>query len=283
MGLCRFCGTKAGFFKEVHEACQQRADSSLSDLRELVADAVRTGRKPEYIEGQISELRERGRLNGMDISRDLLRSADSAAMTLAHDHPVSDEDLERIGELFKVFEPEFFERGGDYFKRWHGYVSLSFSNTLYQVLHGIVPYFPPDGQTSFRLSRDETIIVKRGAGLAEYRTVSSGGGYQSVSLPVGGGVYYRLGASLPKTESTGLVLVDQGSMLVTTHAVYFGGAKASFRIPYDSILRLESFADGIGIYENHGTGKVLLPYSLGFDDGWFFYNLISALSDQVRN
>ena len=65
-------------------------------------------------------------------------------------------------------------------------------------------------------------------------------------------------------------------MLITAEAIYFGSSKQTFRLPYDSILRLESFADGIGVYPDYGAGKIFLPAILGFDDGWFFYNLASA-------
>ena len=57
--------------------------------------------------------------------------------------------------------------------------------------------------------------------------------------------------------------VDQGHVLISTRAIYFGGQQTTFKIPYSSILRLESFVDGFGVYENHGRGKVFIPYTLG--------------------
>ena len=67
-------------------------------------------------------------------------------------------------------------------------------------------------------------------------------------------------------------------MAITTQAIYFTSHKTSFRLPYKSIIRIESFVDGFGIYESHGTGKVFIPGKLGtMEEGWYFYNLVSAL------
>lgn len=95
-------------------------------------------------------------------------------------------------------------------------------------------------------------------------------------------MYYRIGTSIPRTQQTGLVPIEDGQMLVTMQAIYFGGLQHNFRLPYSAILRLEPFADGVGVFPDHGSGKVFIPGSLGFDDGWFFYNLISALAVGVK-
>ena len=91
-------------------------------------------------------------------------------------------------------------------------------------------------------------------------------------------MYYRIGTSQPRTQQTGLVPVDQGLMVITTKAILYSGQQRNFRLPYSSILRLESFVDGFGIHENYGSGKVFIPGLIGtMDEGWYFYNLVSAL------
>jgi|SRR5579875_166830 len=281
LGLCRYCQTKAGLFKYVHETCSKDAEQALKELDSLAGDAIKTMTGDGIASGR-SALQQKGRLTDTEVRKALLRAADMACMSLAHEHPVSDEDADRIGEVFKAIEPDWFKEPAK-LVHWHGYCSLLLSNTLYEVLHGQNPYFDPSTPISFRLGRDEHPIIKRNATLAEYKTVSSGGGYQSVSLPIGGGMYYRLGTSVPRSQQTGLVPVDTGEFLVTTKALYFGGQKDTFRIPFSSILRLESFADGVGVYENYGGGKVFIPFTLGFDDGWFFYNLVAALVAQAAD
>ena len=207
----------------------------------------------------------------------LLQSADGATLELAINTPVSNETADRIGDIFKSIDEKLFD---DVTKlvNWHGYLSLLHSNTLYQVLHGEVPYSVPGGFTEFRFTKDEHPILKRNAVLAEYRSVSNGSNYQAVSIPIGGGMYYRIGASQPRTQQTSLVPIDEGLMAITTQAIYFTSHRMTFRLPYTSIILLESFVDGFGVYENHGSSKVFIPALLGtMDEGWYFYNLVSAL------
>lgn len=57
-------------------------------------------------------------------------------------------------------------------------------------------------------------------------------------------MYYRVGASNP-TKQFGLVPTDEGELLCTDTAIYFGGNRSTLRIPHKNILRLESFTDGV--------------------------------------
>ena len=134
----------------------------------------------------------------------------------------------------------------------------------------------------FILRGDEHPIVRRGAVLAEYKTVTTRN-YGGVSVPIGGGMYYRLGASQPHSSTMGLTPTDQGTLLITTRATYFGGQRATLRIDHSSVVSLESFTDAVGIYPNHGKGKILIPNRLGdVEDGWYFYNVISAYAKQAQ-
>ena len=111
---------------------------------------------------------------------------------------------------------------------------------------GETPYMPPGADAGFILARDENLITRRNAQLAEYRSSTQRSSYQSVSLPVGGGIYYRLGVSTPTLSRTSLDVVDEGTIALTDHAVYFGGNLSTFRIGYDEILRLDPYKDGLG-------------------------------------
>ena len=71
-------------------------------------------------------------------------------------------------------------------------------------------------------------------------------------------------------------------MALTDQAIYFGGALYTFRIAYEDILRLEPYRDAFEVHENYGSGKLIVPGNLGFDDSWYFYALISAFIDRTR-
>jgi hypothetical protein len=244
-----------------------------------MTEAISQGGLASAVVPEFDALRQQGRLPKAIANAALLSAANEACFALVREQPASGELADRIFNLFTAIQPDLFETI-EGIKNNPGYASISLSHTVYQVLHGEVPHWDPQTPVGFRMSRGESAIVKRNAMLAEYKTISRGGAYQSIGLPIGGGLYYRLGASTPHSQQTGLALIEAGQMLITTQAIYFGGLTHNFKIPHSSILRLEPFVDGIGVYPDYGSGKVFLPGSLGFADGWFFYNLVSALVAQ---
>lgn len=276
MGNCRYCGSKAGFLNDVHESCLTDAQAALIKLRDLMTRAVMEATPAAEVAVLISAIVADGRLSKQDAEKTLLSAANGAALEVARQRPLDEHACKGVYDLFCVAKPALVTDQQQFLNN-PGYASVALSHTVFQVLHGQVPYWDPAAQVSFQINRGETPIVQRNAILAQYRTISRGSGYQSVGFPIGGGIYYRIADSAPRTQQTGLVPLEEGKMMLTTKAIYFGGMQHNFRLPYESILRLEPFVDAVGVFPNHGSGKVFLPGSLGFDDGWFFYNLISAL------
>lgn len=280
MGNCRYCNTKAGIFKDSHGACSRDAAVASSDLNTLIVDAVKTPKDVEQLAAEIETVRIRGRLSLQDVQPALLHAADKAIQVIAMESPVSNDEHERLGSLFQSLDKELFTHP-EQLAQWSGFLSLVYSNTLFQVLNGQVPYQDPSLAKGFILQRNEQPVARRNVQIAEYKTIPAGRSYQSVSLPIGGGLYYRLGASQPMATRTGLVPVDQGLMLITTQSIIFCGQSLNFRLPFDSIIRIEPFTDGFEIHPNHGKGKVFIPATIGtIDEGWYFYNLVSALATQ---
>src|ERR1035438_3859329 len=70
-------------------------------------------------------------------------------------------------------------------------------------------------------------------------------------------------------------------MLITSLALYFGGQKTTLRIPLDQVLRYQAYVDGVGVCESHGAPKVFTFNHGGMDAGWFFYNLLSAITNNL--
>ena len=69
--------------------------------------------------------------------------------------------------------------------------------------------------------------------------------------------------------------------LITSHALYFGGQKTTLRIPLDRVLRYQAYVDGVAVCESHGAPKVFTFDYRGMDTGWFFYNVLSALTNNL--
>jgi hypothetical protein len=277
LGNCRYCHEKAGFFKDAHDQCSQQAEQARTQIAELIASATESPKDVSQLTSDLQALREHGRFSLDEMRRISWGFADGSIREFVLRSPISDEEMERLGDIFQMVEPDCL-KDPIKFVEWPGFLSMTYSNVLFHVLHQQVPHYDAAGFSDFRFGQDEHPILRRYASFAEYRTVSSGRTYQSVGLPIGGGMYYRVGSSQPRTHQTGLVPVADGLLVVTTRALYFNSPEITFKMPYDSILRIESFLDGFGIYPNHGAGKVFTPSPIGtIDEGWYFHNLVSAL------
>src|ERR1019366_9246491 len=218
------------------------------------------------------------------VQEPLLQGINDAVSQIALQSPVSEDDFERLFAVAEGFDlnahtAEFAARG------WFGVAQLSMSHILWQVPHRTAPLF--DDAPMFNLRSGETPIFQTGntnVMYAEERTIASHSrSFGGLSVPVGGGVYYHIGGSQGHQERTsGLQELDIGGMLITSLALYFGGQKTTLRIPLDHVLRYQPYVDGVGVCESHGAPKVFTFNYVGMDTGWFFYNLLSALTNNLR-
>jgi hypothetical protein len=163
--------------------------------------------------------------------------------------------------------------------------ALFMSNTLWQVLHDLPPYYDSVDRMQFNLESGEHPVFTAGKVVfAEEKTVSTHSRtFGSLSVPIGAGMYYRIGGSQGHQEqASGLLPLDMGEMLITNRALYFGGQRKTLRIALKHVIRYQPYVDGVGVCEAHGAPKVFIPDYSGMDTGWFFFNLVSALTSKLR-
>lgn len=114
---------------------------------------------------------------------------------------------------------------------------------------GLIPVPVP-----LMLKSGESGYMSVTASLARY--VSSTryvGGSHGVSIPLGHGFRYRVGAFAGQpVKSTELSEVDTGTVVLTNQRLVFVGAQKSVAVPIEKILSLEVFPDGLSV---HREGK----------------------------
>ena len=283
MSLCEYCGEKAGWFQDSHPACVARADGVGQTVKELVFNGILAGKAYADLAAQVQQTLSDNKVPFKYLRREaLLQGANDAASQIALQSPISEKELDRLVGILQGFESSAY--GSEYAtRRWFGFAQLSMSHTLWQVLHHNAPLFEDAGE--FNLRSDETPVFQTGncVTYAEERTISNHArSFGGLSLPVGAGVYYHIGGSQGHQERTsGLLPLDGGKMLITSHALYFGGQQTTLRIPLDRVLRYQAYVDGVGVCESHGAPKVFTFDYRGMDTGWFFYNVLSALTNNL--
>lgn len=295
MSICEYCGEKAGWFQTNHAACVSKASSSRKVVEKLVFDGTLAGRSYEELSSEVQQVLTDSRVSFNYVRDEVLQGANDAASQIALKSPISPSEFKRLVDIISGFRIRGFEGSSDVQlsdeykaqmlqRKWFAMAQLLMSSVLSQVLNDITPNFAETvGEpVAFNLRAGEIPIYQTGDCVmyAEERTVTSHSrSYQGLSLPVGRGIYYHIGGSQGHQERTsGLVPLDGGKILITSKALYFGGQTKTFRIQFDHVLRYQPYVDGVGVCESHGAPKVFVFDYRGMDVGWFFYNLLVALT-----
>ena len=66
--------------------------------------------------------------------------------------------------------------------------------------------------------------------------------------------------------------VDSGEMAISTRHLYFAGPKKGLRVPFDDIIAIRPYCNGISILRDTEEAA---PQRFGTGDGWFAYNLLA--------
>jgi hypothetical protein len=283
VGLCDLCGEKAGWFQSRHPACNIRAEDLRRSLQELVFNGTLNGKGHAELETEAKQFATEKRLPFAHFHESLLQGANDAASQIAVQSPITEDELNRLVNLLEGFgitghAAEYAQR------RWFGMAQLGMSHTLWQVLHDITPFYDGTGRMQFNLQSGEVPIFSTGkATYAEERTISNRARtFEGLSIPVGGGIYYHVGGSQQgNQQASGLLPLDEGEILITNRTLYFGGQRETLRVPLNHVVRYQFYVDGVGVCESHGPPKVFIPDYSGMDTGWFFFSLLSAVTNKL--
>lgn len=281
MGLCEYCGQKSGWFRLNHAVCQLNADLARKSVKEIVYKGALAGRPYPALNDEVKRRLLQDNLRPELFREAVLQGANDAVSQIALKAPVSQTEFLRLDEMLGVKGWNILAYGeGIKSRKWFGYSQLAMSTLLWEILHNIRPIF--DSAIDFNLRPNEYPIFQTGdcVTYAEQRTVSQHiRSFGGLSVPMGAGIYYHFGGSQGHVEkSSDLVALDGGKILITSAALYFGGQCKTLRISLANVLRYESYRDAVGVCESYGAPKVFLFDYSGMDAGWFFYNLLAALT-----
>lgn len=283
MARCDICGENAGFFQSRHPACSARTEDVKNNLQTWILTGAVAGKAYEELKTEAEQIVLENNIPLDRVREAILQSANDAASQIALQAPITEAELDRLYKILQGFGfDEYLTETAQ--RRWFGLAFLGMSHTLWQVLHDVTPFYDGTGRMQFNLQAEEQPIFSIGkATFAEERTVSTGSRtFGGLSVPVGGGVYYHVGASQGH-QVTGLLPLDMGEMLITSRSLYFGGQKRTLRIPLQHVVRYQSYVDGVGVCESHDAPKVFVPDYSGMDTGWFLFNLLSALTGKLNS
>ena len=163
-----------------------------------------------------------------------------------------------------------------------GHTDMVKAAVIREAAEGLVPQRQEiEGPIRFNLMKSEQLVWLMDA--VDYHEVVTRrerrGTSHGLSVRVAKGIYYRPGmfrSQVHEWEET--VHVDTGLLGITTKHIYFHGTRKRFRIRYDRIVSFDPYSDGFGVMRDAQTAK---PQSFRTGDGWFAYNLVVNLAQQV--
>lgn len=270
MGTCNLCGKDAGWLRSVHKECTERYAAGTKLVDAIVIDAVRHGFNRNAIEDKVSEFANVFRLDLDSLKPILLAAWDKAAEDAISDNLLTKNEETRLTDL-----AEFFGADIDSLSKRPAYLKLVKAAVIRDLCEGKVPNrVEIEGQLPLALQKGEQIIwAFKGTQHYEGRTRTQYvGGSQGVSIRVMKGVYYRVGGFRGEpVQTTSLVHVDTGFLVVTNKHLTFVGPQSSIRMKYEKIISYTPYSDGIGVCRDAVTAK---PQIFVTNDGWFTYNVI---------
>ena len=303
MGICKYCGEKAGWFSDVHEACATSSQQGSAEIAATVGSTIKekvsipVGQDTDVLASQlwlqleekVHQIAAEHRTPAENVRQALFQGWSSGAGELAIVEPLSIQKFNVIVKLYKLMG--FTEQD---MRKSDGNVAALFSLLLWAVMvHGDPSELAPEHDHPFNLQPGEIPLMFFGSVVYSKETVSRSyqGGYGGMSVRLARGVYYHFGGFKgQRIDSSSLQEVDYGCLLLTTRNFSFGGEHTNFRIPFEHVLSFRAHTDGIGMFrdtanaraevfsvlEANPNGGNPLPARPIF--GWFLFNMAHFLA-----
>lgn len=274
MGICKFCGQKAGLFKSVHKECVEANDSGKFTIVDKVSQAILGTTDFSVFDTEINNIAQNAFINKEELNELYGLGFDNAVEAFLDDGVVSPEEEQKIANFknhYNFGENTLDGRGS--------LQKIVKALILRDILDGNIPSrLNITGTLTFLLEKDENVIwLFHNVEFYEQRTKTTyQGRSQGISVKIAKGLYYRTGSfkGNPVTNEQ-MTLLGNGMLALTNKNLYFASSTKTIKTPYNKLIAITPYSDGIGLQKDGASSKPQIFKDL---DGWFTYNLISNLS-----
>ncbi len=276
MWKCKYCGDNAGLFSTKHKECEEKYRRGKMDLGLLISDALRGKEKMEGLKDRVNKLARKCYISDEDVNDCLFTQFNIFSLDVVDKGLLSKKQDETVA----LFEREM-ELEQSFLDKFGAFSKLLKSKIIRQITNGEVPEGMQDvaSSTPFMLKQGEYLIWVYRHLIHYYEQTTSThytGGYAGVGVRVAQGLYFRTGGFKGKPVSTtDMKYVTSGMLGLTNKNIFYYGADTSIRIPYNKIITVRAYEDGVGLQQD-GSRKGTQVFQ-GVD-GWFVYNLIANMN-----
>jgi hypothetical protein len=300
MANCKFCGEKAGWFSDAHDACAANAQAGANEIETIVSAAAETiaqGGDAPNLQPNIDQIVTQKKVPLESVNVAIVQGWSRTSSEIALREPLSSH---KQVALMNLYEQMGFTSEG--MRKTNGFIAISLSAVLWGLINDVREIY--DGamvsRNPFNLKAGEIPIAFFGSVSysQETSTRSYEGGYGGLSVRLAPGVYSHFGGFKgQRVEQNEMKEIDysgngDGGMLLTTQALYFGGDHNTFRIPFDHVISFHAREDGIGLSRSTGQGRPEV-FSISIPDangnavpappvfGWFLFNATRFLASKM--
>ena len=271
MSVCKFCGQNAGLFKSVHKECVIAYETGKIAIVNDTYQAVRDGKDFGTLETEVNNRAANSYIKSYELTELYNQGLDKAIESFLEDGIITSEEEKKI----ETFKTHFSNNSLDQRESFQKVVK---SLIIRDVLEDKVPTRVKIAtDLPFLMQKDETVIwLFMSVECYEQRTkITYEGRSQGVSVRIASGLYYRTGSFKGNpVASEQAVLLGSGMLALTNKNLYFGSSSKTFKTPYNKLISITPYSDGIGLQKDGVSAKPQIFKPL---DGWFAYNLISNL------
>lgn len=275
MGNCIYCGQKSGFLKSKHKDCESNYLDSKNKIIENICAAITKDSDFDNLENEIKEISQKNFVKPDEIIDLYTKGFDKAVDSFLDDGILTTDEEDKISK-FKThynFEQNVIDKNGSLQK-------VVKATILREILDGQIPETKLDiqGNLPFLLQKNENVIwIFQNVDFYEQRTRTVyQGKTQGVSVRIAKGLYYRTGSfkgNPVKIEE--MKYISRGLVALTNKQIFFASSAKNFKVPYNKIVTIDPYEDGVGLQKDGTNTKPQVFKGL---DGWFTYNLISNLN-----
>jgi hypothetical protein len=274
MSDCIYCQKDAGFFKSKHSDCEAKHTGGCSALNSLLMNAFVNGVDFYTIDKQIKSIALDSYINSEKLNQIYLNTFDDAILRYLNDGIIADVEKKTVARF-----QQYTGLSQQVLNLNKSLEKVVQSDILQSVLNGVIPTpaITIQGSLPFMIGKDEKILwVFRDVELVEQKVKREFvGRSQGMSFRVMKGVYYRVGGFKGSPiETTQMISIGRGILVLTDKTIYYNCQQKSLKIPFKKLISIEPYSDGVGFQKDGASSK---PFFLKGMDSWFTYNLIINL------
>lgn len=273
MPKCLYCGKSAGLFRRFHKECKAAFEDGNAQLKAIFRETLDTAGSIADRVPELQRIADAAHINQKQRIAVYREAYEDMVSDFLDDDMLSEDEENRLMEFkdaLQLGQAELDAKGS--FSR------VVMAGTLRDLQEGKQPKRINLGSSvPFLFQKSEYVIwVFTGVDLYEPQTRTEyHGGSQGVSFRVAKGVYYRTGSFKGRpVKITELKHQGTGMLALTNKQFYYNGGMKAFKLPYNKLVTMEVFEDGLRMQKDGVRSK---PQTFSGVDGWFVQNAVNLV------